>query len=59
MMQQEMATESGRIVRFEATVVDPDGEEGTREVVRVGVFNAISNGKLPGLAPEASGSSRR
>ncbi len=48
---QEMV-ESGKVVRFETTVVLPDGEQVRREVVRVGVFNAVSGGKflqyLPG-----------
>lgn len=41
---QEMA-ESGRVVRFNAPVIDAGGTETTRAVVRVGVFNAISDGK--------------
>ncbi len=48
---QEMV-ESGKVVRFDTTVVLPDGEQVQREVVRVGVFNAVSGGKflqyLPG-----------
>lgn len=43
-LQQEMI-ESGRVVRFRAPVVVPGGEEVSREVVRVGVFNAVSAGK--------------
>jgi biopolymer transport protein ExbB len=43
-LQQEM-TESGKVVRYPATVVDADGQEVEREVIRVGVFNAISDGK--------------
>jgi len=39
--------QSGRIVRFTAPVVDQDGQlESGREVVRIGVFNALSNGKF-------------
>lgn len=37
--------ESGRVVRFEAPVVAPDGSEQKRRVVRVGVFNAFSEGR--------------
>lgn len=37
--------ESGRVVRFEAPVVAPDGSEQKRTVVRVGVFNAFSEGR--------------
>jgi biopolymer transport protein ExbB len=43
-MLQEM-TELGRVTRFEALVVDSDGKRSTREVIRVGGFNAISDGK--------------
>jgi len=50
-LQQEMV-ESGRVVRYEADVVDPDGQEGPREVVRVGVFNAISQGRYLAWIPE-------
>lgn len=40
-MQREMV-ESGRVVRFPATVVMPDGEEQQRGVVRVGSFNLVT-----------------
>jgi biopolymer transport protein ExbB len=43
-LQQEM-TESGKVVRFRAKVIDADGEENERPVIRVGVFNAIADGK--------------
>jgi biopolymer transport protein ExbB len=43
-LQQEM-TESGKVVRYAATVIDADGQEVEREVIRVGAFNAISDGK--------------
>ena len=42
-MHQEM-TELGQITRFTATVVTVDGEQEQREVIRVGPFNAISDG---------------
>jgi len=42
-MQQEL-TESGRVVKFSATVVTPDGNRTEQEVVRVGTFNIMSNG---------------
>jgi biopolymer transport protein ExbB len=42
-MHQEM-TELGRVTRFPATVVTVDGEQSERDVIRVGPFNAISNG---------------
>ena len=45
-MVREIA-ESGNIVEFKADVVNADGQvEPNRDVVRVGVFNAVSNGKF-------------
>lgn len=41
---QEM-TESGKVTRFRAPVVDSDGQKSDREVIRVGAFNVISGGK--------------
>ena len=43
-MSREMA-ESGKVVEFPATVVKADGEQAQQEVVRIGVFNLVSNGK--------------
>lgn len=43
-LQREM-TESGKVVKFNANVVSADGEEAVTEVTRIGVFNAIANGK--------------
>jgi biopolymer transport protein ExbB len=48
---QEM-TESGKVVHFNATVIDADGQETSRDVIRVGVFNAISEGKYLRWLPE-------
>ncbi len=48
----EEMIESGKVVRFNTTVVLPDGEQVTRDVVRVGVFNAISDGKFLRYLPE-------
>lgn len=42
-LQQE-ATESGKVVRFPTTVVTAEGDQEPRDVVRVGVFNAVSEG---------------
>ncbi len=44
-MQREM-TEGGRVVRYTAPVINPDGTEVQREVVRVGAFTAVSEGKF-------------
>lgn len=43
LLQQEM-TETGRIVRYNTTVVSPDGNREEKEAVRVGAFNIVSDG---------------
>ncbi len=43
-LQKEM-TENGKVSRFRAPVVLANGEEELRDVVRVGAFNALSNGQ--------------
>ena len=50
-LQREM-TESGKVVRFPTTVITADGEEVEEEVVRVGTFNIISDGKYLQFIPE-------
>lgn len=62
---QRQMTESGKVSRFNATVVKLDGEEIMQEVVRVGTFNLISgdeyvtydtdNKKVKELARQPSG----
>lgn len=45
-MVREIA-ESGNVVEFNADIVNADGQvESNRDVVRVGVFNAVSDGKF-------------
>ncbi|WP_245960797.1 MotA/TolQ/ExbB proton channel family protein [Wenzhouxiangella sediminis] len=40
-------TESGKVVEFQSDLINADGvREENREVVRVGVFNVVSNGKF-------------
>jgi biopolymer transport protein ExbB len=41
-IQREM-TESGRVVKFEASVIKPNGDEATQTVLRVGSFNLITD----------------
>lgn len=48
---QEMI-ESGKVVRFATSVVAINGEESQREVVRVGAFNAISEGNYLVWSPD-------
>jgi biopolymer transport protein ExbB len=43
-IQREM-TESGKVVRFKADVVEPDGNKVNKEVVRVGAFNLVADGR--------------
>jgi len=43
-VQREMV-ETGRVVKFNASVISPSGEQSEREVVRIGTYNLISNGE--------------
>lgn len=43
-LQQQM-TESGKVVRFQAEIVDEQGARQSAEVVRVGTFTAIADGR--------------
>jgi biopolymer transport protein ExbB len=44
-LQREM-TEQGKVVRYTAAVLDPDGERRQREVIRAGPFTAVADGKF-------------
>ena len=48
----EEMTELGQVVRFPTTVVNADGNETQQEVVRVGGFNAVSDGRYLAWQPE-------
>ena len=50
-LQREM-TESAKVVKLNANVVNASGEEEMREVVRVGLFNVASDGKYLEYVPE-------
>jgi biopolymer transport protein ExbB len=52
-LQQEM-TESGKIVKFPATIVRDDGTQTKTDVVRVGVFDAIVGDKFLKYLPETN-----
>lgn len=43
-LQREM-TESGRVVKFSTDVIAQDGTKTPREVIRVGLYNIVSDGK--------------
>lgn len=49
-LQREM-TESGRVVRISTNVIMGDGQEQTLDVVRVGAFNIITDGKYLKFEP--------
>lgn len=51
-VQRELV-ESGRVVKFNAEVVKTNGEAHEQEVVRVGVWNLISDGKYLRYIPES------
>ena len=50
-IQREM-TESGKVVRFPAKVITPQGEEVQKDIIRVGVFNLVADGKYLNYTPE-------
>lgn len=49
-MQREM-TESGRVVKFNTSIVEPDGTPVQRDVVMIGGFTAISDGEYLSYLP--------
>ena len=44
--------EGGRVVKFSGTVIKPNGEQATQEVVRIGNFNLLSEGKYLEFLPK-------
>ena len=50
-LQREM-TESAGVIRLNTSVVNAQGEEEEREVVRVGLFNVVSDGNYLEYVPE-------
>lgn len=49
---QRETVEAGRVVKFTASVSDPAGNKSEREVVRVGNYNLISDGKYLSFEPK-------
>ncbi len=49
-LQREMI-ESGRVVEFPGVVIKPNGEKSNQEVVRIGTYNLVSNGKYLQFMP--------
>ncbi len=52
MVLSEIA-ESGKVVRFRATVIKPQGDETPQWVTRAGVFNSVSDGMFLRYLPES------
>jgi biopolymer transport protein ExbB len=46
-------SESGKVVRFNATVIKPHGAEATQVVTRAGVFNSVSDGSFLRYLPDS------
>jgi biopolymer transport protein ExbB len=46
-------SESGKVVRFNATVIKPHGDEATQVVTRAGVFNSVSDGAFLRYLPDS------
>jgi biopolymer transport protein ExbB len=51
-ISREMA-ESGKVVKFPATVISSDGEQSQQDVVRIGVFNLVSEGSYLDYNPKS------
>lgn len=52
-VQREMV-ESGRVAKFNAEVIKPNGDRGEQEVIRVGVWNLVSDGKYLTYTPDGN-----
>ena len=50
-LQREM-TESGKVLKIPTTVINANGEETQQEVIRVGLFNVVADGKYLEFIPE-------
>ncbi len=48
----EATVQNGKVTRFQAPVITAQGEESIKTVTRVGVFNAVSDGKFLRYLPE-------
>jgi biopolymer transport protein ExbB len=49
---QRQMTESAKVLKLNTNVISAQGEEEQREVVRIGMFNAVSDGKYLEFIPE-------
>ena len=51
-LQREM-TESGKVVRFQADVIEPGGNKQSKQVVRVGAFSLVADGNYLEYDPDS------
>lgn len=49
-----MIVDSGKVIRFSATVTSSDGEQEDRPVIRIGTFNLLSRGKYLRYWPQTA-----
>jgi len=52
--QQRQMVESGKIVKFQDEVIKPNGDKQQQEVVRIGSYNLVSEGKYLTFNPEGA-----
>lgn len=50
----EATVQNGKTVRFQAPVITAEGEELNKDVIRVGAFNAVSDGRFLRYLPETA-----
>ncbi len=50
--QQREIIEGGKVVKFRATVIKPNGEQAEQDVVRIGNFNLLSDGRYLEFLPK-------
>ncbi len=53
-LQLQEIIESGKVARYSATTITGEGEEQQRQITRVGVFNAVSDGRYLRYLPDAN-----
>ncbi len=49
---QEQMTETGKVVRFPGTVIEVDGDRTETDIIRVGDFNLVADGKYVNFSPD-------
>ncbi|MGD8175903.1 MotA/TolQ/ExbB proton channel family protein [Marinimicrobium sp. ARAG 43.8] len=51
---QRQMVESGKVVKFNAEVIKPNGDKAEQEVVRIGAYNLVSEGKYLAFIPDGA-----